>query len=95
MMTNPCVMPFVYLVMSSLLKWETNWPNASRAWETVVWLAGLTSSTADSRHHDSTDLSDVRVSEKPALTCQCFPSRRPDLNINSCFRSVFMNMVWL
>ena len=87
-MTNPCVMPFVYLVMSSLLKLRINWPN-----ETVVWLTGLTSSTANSRHHDSTDLSDVRFSERPALTSQCFPSRRPDLNINSCFRFVFIARV--
>ena len=74
-MTNPCVMPFVYLVMSSLLKFRINLPNASRAWETVVWLNGLISSTANSRHHPSTDLSDVRVSERPALTSPCFPSR--------------------
>ena len=95
MMTNPCVMPFVYLVMSSLLKLRTNLPHASRAWETVVWLTGLTSSTANSRHHRSTDLSDVRVSERPALTSQCFPSRRPDVAYNNCFLIVFIKMVWL
>ena len=90
-MTNPCVMPLVYLVMSSMLKLRINWPNASRAWETVVWLTGLTSSTANSRHHHSKDLSDVRVSK----TSQCFPRRRPDLNIHNCFRIVFITMVWL
>ena len=94
-MTNPCAMSFVYLVMSSLLKLRIDWPNASRAWETVVWLNGLISSTANSRHHLSTDLSDVRVSERPALTSQCFPSRGPDLNFNSCFRIVFITRVWL
>ena len=94
-MKNPCVMAFVYLVMSSLLKLRINLPNASRAWETVVWLNGLISTTANSRHHLSTDLSDVRVSERPALTSQCFPSRPPDLNINRCFRIVFIITVWL
>ena len=93
MMTNPCVMPFVHLVMSSLLKLRINRPNASRAWETVVWLTGLTSSTANSRHHASTDLSDVRVSERPVLTSKLFPSRRQNLNINSCFRIVLIAMV--
>ena len=94
-MTNPCVMPFVYLVMSSLLKLTSKWPNASRAWETVTWLSGLTSSSANSRHHASTDLSDVRVSERPALTSQCFPSRRLDLNISKCVCIVFILMFWL
>ena len=94
-MTNPCVMPFVYLVWSSLLKLRINLPNASRAWETVVWLNGLISSTAHSRHHLSTNLSDVRVSERPALTSQCFPSRGPDLNVNNCFRIIFITRVWL
>ena len=66
-MTNPCVMPFVYLVMSSLLKLIITWPNASRAWETAVLLNGLISSTANSRHRPSTDLSDVRASEKASV----------------------------
>jgi hypothetical protein len=26
---------------------------------------------------------------------QCFPSQRPDLNINNCFRMVFTARVWL
>ena len=94
-MTNPCVMPFVYLVMSSLLKLTSKWPNASRAWETVTWLSGSTSSIANSRHHASTDLSDVRVSERPALTSQCFPSRRLGLKIINCFRNVFILVLWL
>ena len=94
-MTNPCATPFVHLVVSSLLKLRIYLLNASRAWETVVWLNGLISSTANSRHHRSTDLSHVRVSERPALTSQCFPSRRPDLAINSCFRIVFIARVWL
>ena len=80
MTTNPSVRPFVYLVMSSLLNSTSKSPNASRAWETVTWLSGLTSSTATSRHHDSTDLSDARVSDMPTLTNQCLPSQRLDLN---------------
>ena len=52
--TNPCVMPSVYLVTSFLLKATSNWPNVSRAWETVSWLRGASSPIAKSRHHAST-----------------------------------------
>ena len=69
---------------------DNNSPNSPRAWETVTWLNNLASSLANSRHHDSTDLSDARVSDRSALTSQCFPSRRLDLNSTNCLFA----MIW-
>ena len=94
-MTNPCVMPSVYLVTSFLLKATSKWPNVSRAWETVEWLKGLPSPNAKSRHHASTDLSDTRGSERPALTSQCVPKRRLDLNMANFFRKALIFTFWL